>query len=290
MLVQQLMNKIHVIFETSDHNRTLAPGGALARAQREQCSYLTLKEILGATASNSRRARSRSAIAFILRPPCLAVECWLGLWKEGLSCLSSRCRASSSPFHSKAALLASVQHHVNCIYYIALERLTAFLTIFFSHLCMHHYEGRQACTSAGNGGNGRHLCTRPLRSRAPAQSNVAVALPRFWSRGDPWARSGVVPNKLYTASAPAALGSDMCMMSVTEEESFFICDCSRSTTRSAFIRAMMLLTLALSAGFLARLVGIPCASAHFMSFCCFMKAPRRGCAFRGPFTKQAKPA
>jgi hypothetical protein len=109
-LVQQLMNKNHVIFETSDHyNRTLAPGEALAGAQREQCSYLTLKKIR-ATASNSRRAHS--AIAFILRPLCLAVECWLGLWKEGLSCLSSRCRASSSPLHSKAALLASVQHHI----------------------------------------------------------------------------------------------------------------------------------------------------------------------------------
>ena len=34
-----------------------------------------------------------------------------------------------------------------------------------SHLCMHHYEGKRACTSAGNG---RHLYARPLRSRAPA--------------------------------------------------------------------------------------------------------------------------
>jgi len=122
-LAQQLMNKNHVIFETSDPNRTLAPGGAPAGAQREQCSVClfllllppppaphstaTPMKILGPTASNSRRARSHPAIAFILHAPCLAVERRLGLWKEGLSCLSSltACRRIIQPSPSSASPL-----------------------------------------------------------------------------------------------------------------------------------------------------------------------------------------
>ena len=64
----------------------------------------------------------------------------------------------------------------------------------------------------------------------------------------------------------------MCMMLVTEWSSAFICFFRRSTTRSAFMRAMMLLTLALSLGFWARLFGIPCASAHLTSLACFVAA------------------
>ena len=285
-LAQQLMNKNHVIFETSDPNRTLAPGGAPAGAQREQCSVClfllllppppaphstaTPMKILGPTASNSRRARSHPAIAFILHAPCLAVERRLGLWKEGLSCLSSltAChvcapgkRAESYNLHPRAPHRFANKTLFSSVH-ASLRRKTG----------VDERRKRSAFVSASSA----------LACSCAGCMRVAVALTRFWSRGDPWTCSRVVPNKLYT---PAALGSDMCMMSETEEESFFICDCSRSTTRSAFIRAIMLLTLALSAGFLARLVGIPCASAHFMSFCCFVKAPRRGCAFRGPLMK-----
>mmetsp|Transcript_3506 Transcript_3506/g.7217 ORF Transcript_3506/g.7217 Transcript_3506/m.7217 type:complete len:282 (+) Transcript_3506:70-915(+) len=69
--------------------------------------------------------------------------------------------------------------------------------------------------------------------------------------------------------APAAAGSAECTTPLTMLSSFFICAFIRSTSASAFMRAMMSFTFCLSLGFSARFLGSPCASAHLRSFCCF---------------------